>query len=147
RDLSEDQYWQAAGALLAQEAAGDFNQAMMELGATVCLPGQPRCIACPVIQQCASRGAAAKREPEIRRKAVLKYSLCIKNNSVLLQQRAHSSSLMPGMWELPALAAKNKPAQPLMKLKHSITVTDYSVLVFAGKSDKGRWVPLNNVER
>jgi A/G-specific adenine glycosylase len=152
RDLNEEQYWQAAGALLATDSPGDFNQGMMELGAVVCVPGKPLCDACPVIELCASRGAAAKGERATRQKAVLKYSLCLKNGSVLLQQRDQSSSLMPGMWELPPGNEKPKnqkqqSSQPLMKLKHSITTTDYSVLVFAGNGRKGQWVPLKNAER
>ncbi|HLK53473.1 MAG TPA: A/G-specific adenine glycosylase, partial [Candidatus Angelobacter sp.] len=150
RDLTEQQYWQIAGALLAAESPGDFNQGMMELGAVVCVPGNPLCNACPVIELCASRGATAKREPAIRKKAVLKYSLCLKNGSVLLQQRDQTHSLMPGMWELPPCTEKSQKRQtmqPLMKLKHSITTTDYSVLIFAGNDRKGQWVPLRNVER
>ncbi len=152
RDLTEEQYWQAAGALLAADSPGDFNQGMMELGAMVCLPGNPLCNACPVIELCASRGGQARREPAIRKKAVLKYSLCLKNGSVLLQQREQTHSLMPGMWELPMFsekpsAEKRPAAQPLMKLKHSITTTDYAVLIFAGNGRKGQWVPLRDVER
>jgi len=56
---------------------------------------------------------------------------------------------MPGMWELPVCSAKSKQdtVQPLMRLKHSITTTDYSVLVFTGNLRKGQWVPLKNAER
>jgi A/G-specific adenine glycosylase len=147
RDLSEEQYWQAAGALLAIESPGDFNQGMMELGAVICLPGKPLCATCPVIELCASRGVQMQRERAARNKAVLKYSLCLRNGSVLLQQRDQTHSLMPGMWELPMYSEKELTAQPLMKLKHSITTTDYSVFVFAGKSRKGQWVPLRNAER
>jgi A/G-specific adenine glycosylase len=152
RALSEEQYWQAATALLAPESPGDFNQGMMELGAVVCAPGKPVCTACPVIELCASRGAGAQRERATRKKAILKYSLCRKNGSVLLQQRDQSHSLMPGMWELPIFhektsAGKPSAMQPLMKLKHSITTTDYSVLVFAGNGRKGQWVPLVNTGR
>ncbi|HSS95781.1 MAG TPA: hypothetical protein VLK33_02060, partial [Terriglobales bacterium] len=52
-------------------------------------------------------------------------------------------------WELPACNAtgKQEAMQPLMKLKHSITTTDYAVVVFAGNLRKGQWVPLKNVER
>jgi A/G-specific adenine glycosylase len=146
RSLNEEQHWQVAGELLAAEAPGDFNQAMMELGATVCVPGHPLCETCPVLELCVSRGAHAQPERAARKKAVLKYSLCLKNGSVLLQQRAQTKSLMPGMWELPQ--CRNKQAtQPLMKLKHSITTTDYSVLVFAGKSSPGQWVLLRNIGR
>ena len=152
RSLTEQQYWQAAGALLAPESPGDFNQGMMELGAVVCLPGNPVCTACPVIELCASRGAGSRRERVMRKKAILKYSLSLKNGSVLLQQRDQSHSLMPGMWELPMFREKERgekrpSAQPLMQLKHSITTTDYSVLVFAGSRRKGQWVPLCNAER
>ena len=147
RSLSEEQHWQMAGELLAVESPGDFNQAMMELGAMVCLPATPLCEACPIIELCASRGARAQPERATRKKAVLKYSLCLRDGSVLLQQRAQTSSLMPGMWELPTYSSKQQSTLPLMKLKHSITITDYSVLVFAGKSGAGQWVPLRNTGR
>jgi A/G-specific adenine glycosylase len=147
RSLGGEQYWQTAEALLDRDVPGDFNQGLMELGAVVCLPGKPLCEACPIIELCASRGAGARRERATRRKAVVRYALCTRNGSVLLQQRAQDSSLMPGMWELPAFTVAEPAVQPLMKLKHSITVTDYSVLVFAGNGHTGRWVPLDNAER
>jgi A/G-specific adenine glycosylase len=147
RELSEDQYWQTAGALLNADSPGDFNQAMMELGAVICVPGNPLCALCPVLELCATRGAHGRSEKATRKKAVLEYLLCRKNGSVLLQQRPQNSSLMPGMWELPAYSQKQSVVQPLMKLKHSITTTDYSVLVFAGKGRKGQWVRLGNAER
>jgi len=147
RSLSGEQYWQAAEALLDRGVPGDFNQGLMELGAVVCLPGKPLCETCPVVELCASRGAASRRERAARRKAVVKYALCTRKGNVLLQQRAQDSSLMPGMWELPPFTEAQPAAQPLMRLKHSITVTDYSVLVFAGNGQKGRWVPLGNAQR
>ncbi|HEY1937330.1 MAG TPA: A/G-specific adenine glycosylase [Candidatus Angelobacter sp.] len=151
RSLSEEQHWQMAGELLAVKSPGDFNQVMMELGAMVCLPATPLCEVCPIIKLCASRGAHAQPKRATRKKAVLKYSLCLRDGSVLLQQRAQTSSLMPGMWELPILSGSQNgdrhTSVPLMKLKHSITITDYSVLVFAGKSGPGQWVPLRNTGR
>src|SRR5437899_12486419 len=47
--LAENDLWQAAEGLLSPSRPGDFNQAMMELGATVCLPRQPRCSICPLL--------------------------------------------------------------------------------------------------
>ena len=118
----------------------------MELGALVCLPAQPLCHACPVADMCGARGPTEKAARPARRKAELHYALARRNGSVLLRQRNKQSSLMPGMWELPECGNK-QTVQPLIKLKHSITTTDYSVLVFAGKLRKGQWVPLKNVER
>src|ERR1035438_246412 len=45
-----------AGQLVDPARPGDFNQALMELGATVCLPRNPKCLACPVVEDCATRG-------------------------------------------------------------------------------------------
>lgn len=150
RALNEAQYWQAAETLLDTNAPGDFNQGMMELGATVCLPGKPLCETCPVIDLCASRGAETGHKREARKKAVVRYALCIRNGRVLLQQRPQSSSLMPGMWELPPIKINGKGnSKPLLKLKHSITTTDYTVFVHptTRKNAGGRWVPLSSANR
>ena len=55
QNLSTTQIWNHAQALLATSRPGDFNQAMMELGATVCVPREPRCLACPVRRWCGTR--------------------------------------------------------------------------------------------
>jgi A/G-specific adenine glycosylase len=146
----EERFWQIAGKLLDRRRPGDFNQAMMELGALVCLPGRPQCQRCPVASLCASRGPAAKSKQQPRRKAALTYALIRQNRGVLLEQRPAGSRLMPGMWELPTLIG-TLPAglSPIMTLRHSITSTDYVVQVFAVPSHKanGRWVRLENLER
>ncbi len=144
----EERYWEIAGLLLDKRRPGDFNQAMMELGATVCLPAQPLCASCPVTSLCAARGPVAKELRQTRRKATLQYALIRKNGSVWLQQRPHDSSLMPGMWELPAL--RSSSAAPLLTLRHSITTTDYTVFVHAADNSDtgaGRWVQLNAMNR
>src|SRR4029077_16773557 len=149
--VAEERYWDLAECLLDKRHAGDFNQAMMELGALVCLPGRPLCDVCPVAAMCVARGPVAGKERNARRRAILRYALVRRNGSVLLQERPQQSSLMPGMWELPALVASPaRHPQPLLKLRHSITTTDYTVFVHAatGKNTKnGRWVPLHSARR
>ena len=151
RALSNDRCWQAAGELLDRRRPGDFNQALMELGAVVCLPGKPLCAKCPLASLCAARGAQTKRRTALRRKAVLNYCLVRRNGNVLLRQRELSGSLMPGMWELPSLDDGETAGQtPILTLRHSITVTDYSVRVFAGNKplpSHGRWVKLKAAEK
>ncbi len=151
KQLSDEACWQAAGTLLDQRHPGDFNQAMMELGALVCLPGQPLCPECPVAALCASQGPGEKAKQAPRKKAVLRYVLLRQDRNVFLQQRAATNSLMPGMWELPLCHDAVRPETvPLLKLRHSITNTDYTVLVFSGGTEhgsKGRWVSLRSVER
>jgi A/G-specific adenine glycosylase len=150
KQMAEQDYWQAAGRLLDTRRPGDFNQAMMELGALVCLPAQPLCHACPVASLCGSRGPIEKIKGPQRRKAVVQYALARRNGSVLLRQRDRESSLMPGMWELPEITPGKRNETPLLTLRHSITTTDYSVLVFSTRSAStktGRWVPVHTAER
>jgi A/G-specific adenine glycosylase len=148
--IAEKQYWEIAVQLLDRQSPGDFNQAMMELGALVCLPAQPLCHACPVADMCGARGPTQKAERPARRKAEVHYALARRNGSVLLRQRNQQSSLMPGMWELPECKRVNENKFPLLKLRHSITTTDYTVFVHAGNSKKrsaDQWVPLRSVYR
>ena len=145
-ELGEEDNWRIATRLLDPSRAGDFNQAMMELGATVCPPGDPLCSRCPVRAICVVQGAGVSRKKPARLKAELRYVLSIKADKVLLRQRPKTSSLMAGMWELPEMV-KNNGQIPLMRLKHSITITDYAVTVYAGDSKTGKWVSLRTVEK
>jgi A/G-specific adenine glycosylase len=55
---------------------------------------------------------------------------------------------MPGMWELPAIPAETGAQKPILKLRHSITGTDYSVFVFTSRKNiPGKWVRLSMVNR
>jgi A/G-specific adenine glycosylase len=148
--IPEEHYWKVAGQLLDKRRPGDFNQAMMELGALVCLPLQPLCHACPVAALCGARGPTEKAMRPARTKAVLHYALARRNGSVLLRQRDKQSSLMPGMWELPEIEppSAERPL-PLFKLRHSITTTDYTIFVHTSnkKARAGKWIPMRSVYR
>lgn len=151
RELSVKDCWEIAEDLLERRRPGDFNQAMMELGATICLPGQPLCSRCPVIRFCASAKAVhtGKRNGS-RKKGQLNYFLARKNDAVLLRRREPDLSLMPGMWELPEAKDQTENAKtPILQLRHSITTTDYSVLVFSTCKAKleGEWVPVRAIGR
>ncbi|HEX9110011.1 MAG TPA: A/G-specific adenine glycosylase, partial [Terriglobales bacterium] len=54
-NLTQQQVWQQAQSILSASRPGDFNQSMMELGATVCLPRDPKCPACPVRKWCVTQ--------------------------------------------------------------------------------------------
>lgn len=150
-ELSVKDCWEIAEELLERRRPGDFNQAMMELGATICLPGQPLCSRCPVTRFCASAESAhtAKRNGS-RKKGQLNYFLARKNDAVLLRRRELDLSLMPGMWELPEAKDQIENGKtPILQLRHSITTTDYSVLVFSTRKAKleGEWVPVRAIGR
>ena len=139
--------WQQAEALLDRTRPGDFNQAAMELGATICTPRAPQCLLCPLYKWCQSRGANVSRPQPARKRKQLTYALARKDDSVLLVQRAVDSNRMAGMWELPELTV-TPTESPLAKFRHSITDTDYEVSVIPASTafmrsldGKARWHP------
>lgn len=140
---SSSQSWAAAQQLLDPGRPGDFNQAMMELGATICLPGEPLCGECPIRIYCSTRGRGESRSRKPRQiKAAVFYALATKGDSVLLVQRGAGESLMSGMWELPVLSHAGS-GEVLLRLRHSITVTDYVVSVVAqpgASTENGEWI-------
>ncbi len=144
KNLAGENLWRAAEELLSRQRPGDFNQAMMELGATVCLPRQPQCLLCPVSDLCATRGELDKPGKGTRQtKREIHYALACRNVSIFLVQRPKTATLMPGMWELPETVGANGADAAWLTLRHSITVTDYLVRVLrspAPKGLEGRWV-------
>jgi len=149
KNLAGEPLWQAAGELLDQQRPGDFNQAIMELGATICLPRLPRCLLCPVAELCATRGELQRPGKGTRQqRREIHYALARRNGSVFLVQRPKTASLMPGMWELPEIPVANGNGEAWLTLRHSITVTDYVVRVMPGPSPEGvngRWVARSRV--
>jgi len=136
--------WSAAQELLDRERPGDFNQAMMELGATVCVPGEPSCVRCPIRTFCGTRGRGESESRKPRQiKGSISFALATKGNSVLLVRRRANESLMPGMWELPTMDHSLSSEEVLFRVRHSITVTDYVVNVVAQseiKAESGKWI-------
>jgi A/G-specific adenine glycosylase len=140
-----------AADLVDPERPGDSNQAMMELGATVCLPRNPLCLSCPVQPWCATRGEHSGATRKAMQARSIAYTLAQRERGgaveVLLVQRPPSASLMPGMWELPP-AADPTDALPLLTLRHAITVTNYAVSIFAsppGQHPEATWTPVTKL--
>ena len=123
--------WQQAEALLDRARAGDFNQAMMELGATICTPRAPQCLICPLNAWCKFRGTDTPQPQAPRKRKQLHYALARKGDSVLLVQRPAAAPVMAGMWELPEIHSANHPDAAIAKIRHSITDTDYEVSVMS----------------
>lgn len=137
--------WARAQELLPPKAAGDWNQAMMELGATICTPATPACDKCPVQKWCKLPGHDVRRSQPSRVKRESIYGFAIRNDRVYLRQRSKGESVMASMWELPA-AETSTGANVVARVKHSITNSDYTVVVvaLAGRSipKGGKWVPV-----
>jgi A/G-specific adenine glycosylase len=102
---NESELKRLANRLISKSKPGHFNQALMELGATLCIPQKPRCPKCPVASSCAARSTnRIKRKslsPEKQLKRVI-WPLAIvrRNGKVLLRRRSHNG-ILAGLWELP----------------------------------------------
>ncbi|HEX3320229.1 MAG TPA: A/G-specific adenine glycosylase [Terriglobales bacterium] len=144
RAVSQQETWQTAQSWLPQQHPGDFNQAMMELGAIVCTPRAPQCLLCPITSLCATRGeGVAAKKASRQNKRDISYGFASRLGQIWLVQRPATSSLMPGMWELPEVSANQNDSKSICTVRHSITTTDYTVSVVelvVRRTMKGSWV-------
>jgi A/G-specific adenine glycosylase len=144
-------YWQRAQELLAPARPGDFNQAMMELGAAICLPGKPLCADCPLENFCQARIAGSsfiRRRKIQRRRRNQRFLILRKKDFVYLVRRPENSGLMPGLWELPR-ATGGERNRKSFTARHSIMNTDYRVSAIisntAPENPRGRWIKISSL--
>jgi A/G-specific adenine glycosylase len=106
--LVRRRFRQQAQEILDPRHPGDFNQAMMELGAILCLPRNPRCLACPVHTQCGAYAAGRTSELPVKLKRhqasreTVSVAVVFRGARVLMRQRPPDAGRMAGFWELPA---------------------------------------------
>lgn len=160
RNLPSKETWQHAQSLLSHSRPGDFNQATMELGATVCIPREPKCPSCPIRKWCVSmegrapsHGHTAPVPPPLLSRQTKKEMWCSlsrRDGHIRLVQRPKKTSLMAGMWELPQWFEVPRPMRTSAHwrtFRHSITVTDYTVHVLrdAAPSARGKWIAIEKI--
>jgi len=127
--------WSAAtGLVTAASEPGDLNQALMELGATVCAPLEPACPRCPIRAACRARAAGLQlRVPPPRRTRRLPVTIradvaVVERAGRLLLRRRRDGGLMRGLWELPTVTRRSgadglrlEMSEPIATVRHSIT--------------------------
>lgn len=118
--VGEKILWELAAQNLPEGEAGDYNQALMDLGATICLPKNPRCLLCPLMDLCKAReNGTQELRPVLKpKKAVPSYvhvaAVIIERGRVLLSQ-CPAEGLLGGMWEFPNARIEGDPAKALVK--------------------------------
>jgi A/G-specific adenine glycosylase len=147
-----------AGTLLDPSQPGAFNQAMMELGATVCLPRNPQCLVCAVSELCGARAKGSQNQLPVKivnaqsveeKRAVFWIE---EGDQLLVWQRPPTSRLMPGFWELPEAnhLPLATPGRKLGSFRHSITFHSYRFEVREAvpptASGDCRWMLLSDLE-
>jgi A/G-specific adenine glycosylase len=148
---TRERFREIAQSWMNAKRAGAFNQAMMELGATVCLPKNPLCKACPLSAGCAAlaAGTVAQLPVKLRRMQPVKIEdtllIVRRNGRILLRQREADRSCMAGFWELPTPSdlPNARLQQRLGEFRHTITHHHYrftvAVAVAAARVPKGRF--------
>jgi A/G-specific adenine glycosylase len=133
--------WSIAAENLPKGKAGDFNQALMDLGATICLPKNPRCLLCPLMEDCqAQKLGLQDARPVLKPKTEVPHVVHaaavivgrIGNppyDGVLLAKRP-STGLLGGMWEFPNGRVDGDPARGLPKALK----TGYGLTIRAGEA-------------
>jgi A/G-specific adenine glycosylase len=119
--VREARLWALAEGLVPARRPGDFNQALMELGATVCLPSQPLCLVCPVAAQCQALAHGRVDELPPPRKAAprkrleLAVAVAQRLGSLVLARRPEGG-LFGGLWELPCVEVGPDAERALARL-------------------------------
>jgi A/G-specific adenine glycosylase len=150
-----------AAQLVDSGRPGDFNQAMMELGATVCTPRSPQCLTCPFVSDCKTRGEhKMPSRPRMSSREVA-CALVVRGanrREVLLEQRPASDTVMPGMWQLPFLREEDVSGRKVvLTVRHAIMLVNYVVRVCSVAEDElrelesssageRRWVSLDEAD-
>ncbi len=163
----EKKLWSAAADLVAAaDVPGDLNQALMELGATVCAPLGPSCPKCPLRRACRARAAGLQeRVPSPRRLtrptvAVRADVAVVTRAGRLLLRRRPDQSLMHGLWEFPTIPSggvddglRVELRESLATIRHSITYRRLELRVRPARllseppRDRYRWVRPGDLRR
>ena len=148
-----DLLWARAAEVLTKNRVGDFNSALMELGATVCTARAPRCIFCPVQAHCAAFAAGVQERIPPPKKAKARpverrWTFCVRRGDEWLIEQRPAKGRWAGMWQfLTTAAGAGKPdaaavaalagiplrttPRPIGAVSHGLTHRQYEFDVFA----------------
>ena len=134
---TRDRFRAVAQRWLGGHDPATFNQALMELGATVCLPRSPECRECPVARSCRGhhRGTAGQLPVKLRRQQAVHLEdvlLVVRSRGrVLLRERGGDARRMAGFWELPAAGdlPNARIESAIGEFRHTITYHHYRLTV------------------
>lgn len=146
-DLRAPQKWKKLGALaqalLARNTPSDWNQALMELGETLCTPRSPQCSACPVSRWCEARKrgltnvipAPRKKRAAVTQRIAAAVFLDSRGRTLLVRDPgAHDDVLFSRMWQFPAVEFAQNPAAALaehLRAKHNFEPPPFTELPHA----------------
>jgi A/G-specific adenine glycosylase len=112
----ERKLWEHAANHLPTGQAGEYNQALMDLGAMICTPRAPDCLQCPIVEECQAFANGVQEErPVVEKKPAIPHHIVtaavIQRNERVLIARRPANGLLGGMWEFPG--GKVQPGEDL----------------------------------
>lgn len=135
-----DRLWTIAGELVCGTRPGDLNQALMELGATLCTPKNPSCLACPVRSHCDAHAEGDAEQLPIKKKnakpkAMRAIAAWIERGGKVLVVRRPEKGLMAGLWELPGgeIGPKDEAKDRLAEILHNAVGLDIRAAQSVGR--------------
>jgi A/G-specific adenine glycosylase len=136
---TRDRFRQIAREWMGRSRPGAFNQALMELGATVCLPANPLCRECPVASLCRARqeGTVAQLPVKLRKTEPVQIAAVLllvrSDGRILLRRKEAAARRMAGFWELPSPAElpDARAGKSFGAFRHTITHHHYTFTVRA----------------
>ncbi len=151
-----------ASELIDPQAPGIFNEAIMELGATICRKNRPACLLCPVRSHCeASLSGNESNIPVITRKGARQRSTfrlwLVREDALLIHVHPQTASRLAGIAELPELPGKPETGRMLMQRKRGISSEVITESIYALdetdplakhciRQDSTSWVPLDSLD-
>ncbi len=165
RSAVQRRLWGLAEAVLPARRPGDFNQALMDLGATLCTPTSPACPRCPLADACLALAEGRVDElPEPTKRATVRFEervalLAVRSDGRFLLRRRPPTGLLASLWELPSVEADGDAADAAAEelcaevgggtavacgaIEHRFSHRHWTVRVYrttAGGDAEGRWV-------
>ena len=146
---TQERLWRRAEEVLPAKRCGDFNSALMELGATVCTPRSPKCLVCPVRDHCEAQSAGAQEQIPPARKTkptplFQRHVFCISRRDHYLIEQRPAKGRWAGMWQFVTLEAERTPGAASTQLRiklspprrigtvtHALTHRRYTFEVYA----------------
>jgi A/G-specific adenine glycosylase len=166
--------WQLAEEILPARRCGQFNSALMELGATICTPRQPNCPICPLRRFCRAAAAGLQQTIPPPRKSLplptlARWTICVHRQDRWLLERRPRTGRWAGLWQFPTIEALHAPPttqsigpaiglriaglRKIGQIRHALTHRRYVFTAFtatAGSTDRfpnRRWIRLDDLDR
>ncbi|MGD0768717.1 MAG: A/G-specific adenine glycosylase [Tepidisphaeraceae bacterium] len=149
--------WQLAGQILPASHCGQFNSALMELGATICTPRQPSCANCPLRRFCRAAAAGLQQTIPPPRKSrpvptLARWTICVHCQNRWLLERRPPTGRWAGLWQFPTIETPDAPPtvrsigpaiglriaglHKIGQIRHALTHRRYVFTAFAATSGR-----------